>query len=473
MELLHYGAAGIARRQEPGLSFAQRARMGWAYGKCRIKDGTLPSDIAHLPRVKGKNVAGDTAPHELDYSIARGDRDSLVVDELAFSRLILAARDMSRVSGYTHNFYKYPARFSPKFVRAAIETFTLPGDMVFDPFMGGGTTLVEALALGRSALGTDISSLAGFIAEAKTTLYTETELEKLSQWIKDLERGINMHHTGVHFADYADMGYYRHLNKGSTWRLRKAIEQAIGTAVELCNKKLEMFARCAVLRTAQWALDARKKLPSVTAFRDALADYGKQMIDGARELRQAVELHGPLRPQITCLHRPIAGAETDPEILRRPKPRLVLTSPPYPGIHMLYHRWQVDGRKESPAPFWIANKLDGAGSSYYTMGDRKAAELWTYFAQLQEALKSVLAICDTNTTIIQVIAFSEPSWQLPRYLEVNRAAGLQELHPPLLEDERDGRLWRQVPNRRWHSDQRGETPASQEVVLFFRPVGVT
>ena len=52
-------------------------------------------------------------------------------------------------------------------------------------------------------------------------------------------------------------------------------------------------------------------------------------------------------------------------------PRLVLTSPPYPGVHVLYHRWQVDGRKEAPLPFMIANKLDGAGLSYYTMGDRK------------------------------------------------------------------------------------------------------
>ena len=35
-EQRHYGAAGIARRREPGLSFAQRARMGRAYGKCGL-----------------------------------------------------------------------------------------------------------------------------------------------------------------------------------------------------------------------------------------------------------------------------------------------------------------------------------------------------------------------------------------------------------------------------------------------------
>jgi len=35
-EQRHYGAAGIARRREPGLSFAQGARMSRTYGKCRI-----------------------------------------------------------------------------------------------------------------------------------------------------------------------------------------------------------------------------------------------------------------------------------------------------------------------------------------------------------------------------------------------------------------------------------------------------
>jgi hypothetical protein len=32
------------------------------------------------------------------------------------------------VSGLTHDFYRYPARFSPLFARAAIEAFSKPGD---------------------------------------------------------------------------------------------------------------------------------------------------------------------------------------------------------------------------------------------------------------------------------------------------------------------------------------------------------
>ena len=64
---------------------------------------------------------------------------------------------------------------------------------------------------------------------------------------------------------------------------------------------------------------------------------------------------------------------------------------------MLYHRWQVDGRKEAPLPFMIANKLDGAGSSYYTMGDRKYPELKTYFDSIRATMSSVAALANRRT----------------------------------------------------------------------------
>src|SRR5207253_8788680 len=71
----------------------------------------------------------------------------------SFGVIVNAARDMMPVSGLTHNFYRYPARFSPKFVRSIIEQFSKSGDVIADPFVGGGTSLVEALALGRESVG--------------------------------------------------------------------------------------------------------------------------------------------------------------------------------------------------------------------------------------------------------------------------------------------------------------------------------
>jgi hypothetical protein len=390
------------------------------------------------------------------------------VDEAAARSLIRCARDISPVSGLTHTFYRYPARFSPKLVRAVIETFTLPGDLVVDPFVGGGTTLVESLALGRDAIGTDISSLATFVSDVKTRLYSDADLAKLTRWIVHVEGSIDMWRSAPRGnVTYEDAGYLRHLSSSKTWRLRKAIEQALESAQSLSTKKLESFARCSILRTAQWALDGRKRLPTICDFRETLSKHTSSMIEGARELRIAAEISSPSKPsEIKCLNRSSNGLERTQFFRGQRKPKLIVTSPPYPGVHVLYHRWQVDGRKETPAPFWIANKLDGDGAAYYTLGARNAPQLNTYFANLRMTLRSVAALCAPDTMIVQVVAFSEPSWQLPRYLSIADDVGLRECYLPQSSDSSDGRLWRSVPNRKWYANQRGETNGSQEVVLF-------
>src|ERR1700722_19264065 len=100
----------------------------------------------------------------------------------ANQQLLSAIHCSDEICGLTHNLYRYPARCSPYFVRAAIEAYTRRGDIVFDPFMGGGTTLVEASALGRKAVGIDINSLAVFVSKAKTQVMTDVDIDLVDQW---------------------------------------------------------------------------------------------------------------------------------------------------------------------------------------------------------------------------------------------------------------------------------------------------
>src|SRR5208337_4986721 len=53
----------------------------------------------------------------------------------------------------------YRACFKPQLPRFFIERLTKPGEVVYDPFMGRGTTLVEAALLGRVPCGCDINPL--------------------------------------------------------------------------------------------------------------------------------------------------------------------------------------------------------------------------------------------------------------------------------------------------------------------------
>lgn len=391
-------------------------------------------------------------------------RSYLDLSSEAQAALIDAARDASPVRGLTHGYYKYPARFSPVFARAAIQTFTKPGDVVIDPHVGGGTTLVEALAAGREGVGVDISTLAEFVTSVKCTILSEAELDTLQRWAIKLPQRIDIHGPSVTFQDYEALGYYKHLDDPSRWRLRKAIDQALASVVTLPKPRMVAFGRCVVLRTAQWALDGRKQPPSVDAFRVSLMNFAEEMLRGARELRATVKENG--RQSITVLRRNASGLQHDPSLSDLRAPHLVVTSPPYPGVHVLYHRWQVDGGKEVPLPFMIANKLDGAGGSYYTMGDRKYPELATYFANIKATMSSVAAIANRKTVFVQMLAFSEAHWQLPKYLQAMEQAGLKEVFLSELKKEGDGRLWREVPSRRWYSERRGATPASKEVVLL-------
>ena len=67
---------------------------------------------------------------------------------------------------YVRESVRHPARMLPAIAAHAIATYTNRGDLVFDPMAGIGTTLVEAVHLGRDALGVEYESRWADIADA-------------------------------------------------------------------------------------------------------------------------------------------------------------------------------------------------------------------------------------------------------------------------------------------------------------------
>jgi len=77
----------------------------------------------------------------------------------------------------------YRACFKPQLPRFFIERLTVPGDVVYDPFMGRGTTPLEAALLGRVPVGNDINPLSVVMTRPRlrppTLAQVETRLRQI------------------------------------------------------------------------------------------------------------------------------------------------------------------------------------------------------------------------------------------------------------------------------------------------------
>jgi DNA modification methylase len=389
--------------------------------------------------------------------------EKVVMQELV-SKLSLAARDRRRISGLTHNFYRYPARFSPTFAATAIECFSEAGDLILDPYMGGGTTIVEAIARGRRAVGNDLNSLATFVTKVKTTPLDSKEARAVSKWASRVVPNLNYRISRDDLESLLDSDKTYNLTLARGRFIKKVLAGAIKSVVQLPTKDAQDFARCAILGVAQWALDGRRTHTPLSEFRKRLSNTVTQMLVSIDELHSAI---GNARRGRSCVlsngdaanigRLPIFGEKGE-------RAKLVVTSPPYPGIHVLYHRWQVDGRRETPAPYWIAGCADGQGASFYNFGDRRERDANTYFATSLETLLAIRRAMATNGVIVQMVAFSDQRNHLPRYLENMEQAGFRELCAE------SNRIWRNVPNRRWHASLQGQTSSAREVVLVHEAV---
>ena len=389
---------------------------------------------------------------------------SSAIDTNALFQIIRrAANNNDRVSGLTHRHYKYPARFSPKFVAAALGALTKPGDIVLDPYMGGGTTIVEATSINRRAIGCDLNSLAVFVAKVKTARLSAREEAAIVHWSLDVVPALSYRSLLSGADEVFSDARTRNLDLPRARAIRKFIALALLSVEELPSKSAENFARCVLLNAAQWALNGRKSQVDLPSFRQRVTTTALEMLVSAGEYKKTLDVFNGNKHKPVLIHGSTENIADDQCWRGGTLADIVVTSPPYPGVHVLYHRWQVDGRKETPAPYWIVNKLDGQGAAYYNFGERKSADQDDYFAASLRTLCGIRSVMKDDAPIIQVLAFSDPKTQLLRYLENMKTAGFTEVRP---EGKRYHRIWRHVPGRSWHAQLQGHTNSAREIVLI-------
>lgn len=374
-----------------------------------------------------------------------------------------------------HEFYRYPARFSPELAAAAIRAYSRPGDLVADYFVGGGTTLVEARMAGRIGMGSDINSLSVFVSKVKTRLYIGRDLDEVAGWAERVQTNSERHLDWP--ADEQSVTYFRNFDSDHLADQRRVLIGALSALGSVATQYARDFARCVLLRTAQWGLDMRSQVPTADELKATLIEDAAAMIAAARRsttLYRAADQVIPTGglPRSLVVHQGLPGVAGHKAIAHHPAPKLVLTSPPYPGVYVNYHRWKLRGRLETPLPYFIAGQSDGHGLAHYTMAARSDRTQGKYFRLLQSNFTDVAKVCAPDTWIVQVVGFNDVDDQLSRYLDTMKSAGFTETKFDGLATGDDGRLWRDVPGRRWwaRAGERSDVVqhTAREVVLVHR-----
>lgn len=132
----------------------------------------------------------ETAPFALAAALERFDTLGTRT-ETEWRSLAMLDGGVHRIPAYTNQFWtakqraahslhevSYRACFKPQLPRFFIERLTCRGDLVYDPFMGRGTTVIEASLLGRASAGCDVNPLSQILCEPRLDPPSIAEIER-------------------------------------------------------------------------------------------------------------------------------------------------------------------------------------------------------------------------------------------------------------------------------------------------------
>ncbi|MDJ0658806.1 MAG: DNA methyltransferase [Crocosphaera sp.] len=95
---------------------------------------------------------------------------------------------------HVHSLHKYKAKFFPRMIRSCLISIyqdipkTSEGEIrILDPFVGSGTTIIEASFLGFNSLGIDIDKLSCLISLAKLEVLNKSSLQDIESFINQKE----------------------------------------------------------------------------------------------------------------------------------------------------------------------------------------------------------------------------------------------------------------------------------------------
>jgi len=235
---------------------------------------------------------------------------------------------------HVHSLHPYLGKFIPQLVEVFLRRYFQPADCVYDPFVGSGTTLVEANAFGAAGVGCDISAFNCLLTRVKTSGYSLGTLELSLRGILEQTRQTLEVVTTEEAGDWLQSWYSpRALGELLAYHC-VASESLDDPGWDVARVILSRAARSA-RRTTHFDLDfprepvtesywCHKHKRTCKPVNEAMKFLRRYTDDTVRRIRAFSEIRSD---------RAVAVIHGDARVADLPlEPSGIITSPPYPGL---------------------------------------------------------------------------------------------------------------------------------------------
>lgn len=294
-----------------------------------------------------------------------------------------------------HGLHSYPAKFVPALPQKLIELLSKPGDLVLDPFCGSGTALVEAIRLGRRAIGGDLNPVAVVSSLAKTRRLSPAQLERLrdiGEGIEDATRDVLAYEPLKLPAGWEPAPGQRF--RGLKFWFSEEVAYELSALRSVCVAEADPDLEAVLLACLSSIVVNVSWQDSDTRY--VRRDKSVQAGDAARLLRRKISFAADALADLAkTICAPAEVHEGDARTCDYAQPEsvsLVVTSPPYPNAwsYHLYHQNRILWLGADP---WLFKGQEIGNHRAYSAsngsdGETFGTDMTTCFRALRPSLKA-------------------------------------------------------------------------------------
>ena len=328
--------------------------------------------------------------------------------------------------GLTHGIHPYPAKMIPQIAARLIDEYGAEQGLLFDPYCGSGTSLLEANLAGMDAVGTDLNPLARLISRVKTTPIALNAIDDLISDFRELDVGRQARDDSQLDIDILNRDY---------WFSDRAVNQLQSIRVfvnGIGDSQLRNFARVGfsfAIRECSWTKKSEFKLVRMPS--DQLArfepDAHTVMLEAMTRNRNAMaslqergdETYGNTT---VWSFNSVSGVPRD--AVMPASTDLIVTSPPYGDsqttvaygqFSRLSNQWLgfsearsldsdlMGGRRNSTRTHFGIEALDATLAEIGEVDGRRASDVASFFRDFSRSIANVSTMLRPSGTACYVV----------------------------------------------------------------------